>query len=322
MSFIEVGQLIQKHPDLGLNVRAGRQGLDRHLTSLDVNRPGLALAGYYREFATDRIQILGRGEHAYLMDSDADNLARIRAEFFRYPFPAVIFTHDNAPPDLFIQAGDELGVPVLATDLSTHNFIVHFTHCMDEALAPSTAIHGVLIDVFGVGILLMGPSGIGKSETALELVERGHRLVADDIVHIRCMGETELWGAASEIVQHHMELRGVGIINVKDLFGVGAILGRCRIDLVIRLEDWDTNKDYERLGLEEETVEILGVSVPRHLLPVRPGRNVPILIETAAMNHRSKRMGYHAARELSNRINREILKKTRPGADSSEGNPT
>jgi HPr kinase/phosphorylase len=132
------------------------------------------------------------------------------------------------------------------------------------------------------------------------------------------MGETELWGAASEIVQHHMELRGVGIINVKDLFGVGAILGRCRIDLVIRLEDWDTNKDYERLGLEEETVEILGVSVPRHLLPVRPGRNVPILIETAAMNHRSKRMGYHAARELSNRINREILKKTRPGADADE----
>lgn len=309
MSYLEVGQLLRERSELGLELCAGEAGLDRRLTSLDVNRPGLALAGYYREFASDRIQVFGRGESAYLRDCDPENLRRIRAEFFRYSFPAVVFTHSSPPPETFLQAGQELNVPVLITTLSTHNFIVQFTHTMDEALAPQTAIHGVLIDVFGVGILLMGPSGIGKSETALELVERGHRLVADDIVHIRCVGETQLVGQASEIVQHHMELRGVGIINVKDLFGVGAILGRCPLDLVIRLEDWDEEKEYERLGLTEETVDILGVSIPRHLIPVRPGRNVPILIETAAMNHRSKRMGYHAARELSERINREISRK-------------
>ncbi|MBX7057431.1 MAG: HPr(Ser) kinase/phosphatase [Leptospirales bacterium] len=315
MSYIEVGQLLRERPELALELRAGERGLERRLTSLDVNRPGLALAGYYREFASDRIQVFGRGEAAYLRDCDAANLSRVRAEFFRYSFPAIVFTHSSPPPDTFLQAGEEVGIPILQTSLSTHNFIVQFTHVMDESLAPQTAIHGVLIDVFGVGILLMGPSGIGKSETALELVERGHRLVADDIVHIRCIGETELFGQASEIVQHHMELRGVGIINVKDLFGVGAILGRCRLDLVIRLEDWDEAKEYERLGLTEETVDILGVSIPRHLIPVRPGRNVPILIETTAMNHRSKRMGYHAAQELSNRINREIHRKSLRDSD-------
>lgn len=310
MSYIEVARLIQKHKELELEVLAGDAGLDRHLVSIDVNRPGLALAGYYKNFASDRIQVIGRGEFAYLEDMDAEATRRLRAEFFRYPFPGVVFTHHSRPGEPFLKAAEDAGCPVLLTGLSTHNFIVYFTQIMSEALAPSTSIHGVLIDVFGVGILLMGPSGIGKSETALELVERGHRLVADDIVHIRCLGETELIGEASEIVQHHMELRGVGIINVKDLFGVGAILGRCRIDLVIRLEDWDENKEYERLGLEEETVDILGVSIPRTLLPVRPGRNVPILIETTAMNHRSKRMGYHAARELSQRISEEIQRKS------------
>ena len=309
MSYIEAGQLIEKHTDLQLRLLAGAGGVNRHLVSIDVNRPGLALAGFYRNFAADRIQVFGRGETAYLEDCSEADRERIIAEFFRYQHPGLVFTHDNEPPEAFLEAANRTQTPLMTTGLSTHNFIVLFTHYMSEELAPSTSLHGVLIDVFGVGILLMGASGIGKSETALELVERHHRLVADDIVHIRCVGETELVGRASEMIEHHMELRGVGIINVKDLFGVGAILGRCKIDLVIRLEDWDENKDYDRLGLEEETVDILGVSVPRILLPVRPGRNVPILIETAAMNHRSKRMGYHAARELSNRINAHIVEK-------------
>ncbi len=311
MSYIEVGKLLDEklHPGLKLRLLAGEQGTERHLVSIDVNRPGLALAGFYRNFAEDRIQVFGRGETAYIEDcSDADR-ERILDEFFKYRHPGLIFTHGNTPPPAFIEAANATDTPLFATALSTHNFIVQFTHYMGEALAPSTSLHGVLIDVFGVGILLMGASGIGKSETALELVERHHRLVADDIVHIRCVGETELVGRASEVIEHHMELRGVGIINVKDLFGVGAILGQCKINLVIRMEDWDQSKDYDRLGLEEETVDILGVQVPRIHLPVRPGRNVPILIETAAMNHRSKRMGYHAARELSNRINAQIEKK-------------
>ncbi len=310
MSYIEAGELLEKKPELGLQLVAGEGGLGRHLVSIDVNRPGLALAGYYRNFAADRIQVFGRGETAYLEDCNDSDLERIIAEFFRFEHPGLIFTHDKRPPKQFVDASMETSTPLFSTGMTTHNFIVQFTRFMSEELAPSTSLHGVLIDVFGVGILLMGPSGIGKSETALELVERGHRLVADDIVHIRCVDESDLVGMASEVIQHHMELRGVGIINVKDLFGVGAILGRCRINLVIRMEDWDQEKDYERLGLEDEYVDILGVKVPRILLPVRPGRNVPILIETAAMNHRSKRMGYHAARELSQRISRQISEKS------------
>ncbi len=319
MSYIEAGQLLEKHVELELTLEAGQGGIGRHLVSIDVNRPGLALAGFYRNFAQDRIQVFGRGETAYLEDCTAADRERIIAEFFRYPHPGLVFTHGNQPPPEFLEAAESTNTPLMTTNLSTHNFIVLFTQYMSEELAPSTSLHGVLIDVFGVGILLMGSSGIGKSETALELVERHHRLVADDIVHIRCVGETELVGRASEVIEHHMELRGVGIINVKDLFGVGAILGRCKIDLVIRMEDWDQKKDYDRLGIEEETVDILGVQVPRILLPVRPGRNVPILIETAAMNHRSKRMGYHAARELSNRINAQILKKNARKAPGDSG---
>ncbi|MCB1326121.1 MAG: HPr kinase/phosphorylase [Spirochaetales bacterium] len=309
MSYIEVGDLVSQNPELELVLRAGQGGLNRHLVSIDVNRPGLALAGFYRNFAADRIQVFGKGEYAYLVECGQEDQQRIIAEFFKYRFPGLLFTHNNTPPERFLEMAEETSTPVLTTRLSTHQLIVYFTHIMNEALAPSTSIHGVLIDVFGVGILLMGASGIGKSETALELVERGHRLVADDIVHIRCIDETDLIGITSDVIQHHMELRGLGIINVKDLFGVGAIRNRSRIDLVIRLEDWDENKEYERLGLEDEYVDILGVKVPRILLPVRPGRNVPILIETAAMNHRSKQMGFHAARELSGRINREIHRK-------------
>ncbi|MCB1315145.1 MAG: HPr kinase/phosphorylase, partial [Leptospiraceae bacterium] len=291
MSYIEVGDLLNQS-DLELTLKAGEAGLDRHLTSIDVNRPGLALAGFYKNFASDRIQIFGRGEFAYLMESGSEDQSRIIAEFFRYRYPGLVFTHSNIPGERFVAAAEETGTPVFTSSLSTHNFIVHFTHMLEMALAPSTSMHGVLIDVFGVGMLLMGASGIGKSETALELVERGHRLVADDIVQIRCVDETELIGMTSELIQHHMELRGLGIINVKDLFGVGAIRDRSRIDLVMLLEDWDENKEYERLGLEDEFVDILGVKLPRILLPVRPGRNVPILIETAAMNHRSRRMGF------------------------------
>lgn len=314
MSYIELAKLLEERPELELRVVAGSQGLDRHLVTIDVNRPGLALAGFYKNFASDRLQVFGKGEHAYIQEFSGEDVKRIGAEFFHYRFPALIFTHNNEPPPFFVEMADQTGTPLLGTKLSTHAFILHFTRVMTEELAPSTSIHGVLIEVFGVGILLMGASGIGKSETALELVERGHRLVADDIIIVRCIGNTDLYGSASELIQHHMELRGLGIINVKDLFGVGAIRGRKRIELVALLEEWDPAKEYERLGLEEPTVDILGVQVPRLLIPVRPGRNVPVLIETAAMNHRSKRMGYHAARELRDRLNARIAQRKKPGA--------
>ena len=303
MSYIELATLIEKSKELDIQVLTGEENLNRHVTTIDVNRPGLALAGFFKNFAHNRIQVFGRGEAA------PEQSERIRSEFFGYDYPGLIFTHANRPPDYFLETAEKSGTPLMTTGLTTHDFILLFTQIMTQELTPSTSIHGVLIEVFGVGILLMGESGIGKSETALELVERGHRLVADDIVIIKCLGNTTLYGEASEIIRHHMELRGLGIINVKDLFGVGAIRGHKRIELVIGLEEWDPNKEYERLSLDEEHVEILGVKLPRLLIPVRPGRNVPILIETAAMNHRSKKMGYHAARELSNRINDEIHKK-------------
>ena len=289
-----------------LEIHAGKSGLERHVNTIDVNRPGLALAGYYRHFASNRIQIFGKGEFAYLEDRSENEIKAIKADFFKHEYPGLVFTHGNTPPGSFMEMAEKTDTPLLTSRLTTHDFIVRFTRLITEELSPSTSIHGVLIEVFGVGILLMGQSGIGKSETALELVERGHRLVADDIVIIKCVGSTTLYGSASEVIRHHMELRGLGIINVKDLFGVGAIRGHKRIELVIGLEDWDPQKEYERLGIDEQTVEILGVALPRLIIPVRPGRNVPILIETAAMNHRSKKMGYHAARELSDRINRQI----------------
>ncbi|MBI3394247.1 MAG: HPr kinase/phosphorylase [Spirochaetia bacterium] len=317
MSFIELSKLIDQEPDLQLTVAAGEVGLDRHLVTIDVNRPGLALAGFFKNFASDRIQVFGKGEHSYLQDCATEDLRRIGAEFFHYKFPALVFTHGNEPPEFFHEMAAKTGTPLLKTVLSTHNFIVHFTRVMTEELAPSTSIHGVLVEVFGVGILLMGASGIGKSETALELVERGHRLVADDIIIVKCINNTSLYGQASQIIQHSMELRGLGIINVKDLFGVGALRGRKRIELVILIEDWDPKKEYERLGLEDQTVDILGVRVQRLLVPVRPGRNIPILVETAAMNYRSKAMGYHAARELRDRINARIKTRKTPGTENT-----
>lgn len=310
MTSIKVAELIAKAPELELKVLAGAGGLDREIVTVDVNRPGLALAGFYQNLAADRIQVFGRGEFAYLQECGIDRQNTIKDEFFEYPFPALVFTHGNDPVDCFIEMANEMDTPILSTPLTTHKFIIHYWRFMSEELAPSTSVHGVLIEVYGVGILLKGASGIGKSETALELVERGHRLVADDMVHIKCIGDADLYGFSSDIIRYHMELRGLGIINVKDLFGVGAIRRRKRIELMVYLEDWNPTKEYERLGLDEDTVEILGIQIPRLLIPVRPGRNIPILIETAAMNHRSKKMGYHAARELTRRINEEIQKKT------------
>jgi len=310
VSYFEVSALVS-NPDLQLRVIAGEAGLNRHIVTTDVNRPGLALAGFYNSLATDRVQVFGKGEQAFLQECSTDQEERILAEFFRYKFPALIFSHGAIPPDCFLDMANKTATPILVSSDTTHDLIVNYTKVITEELAPSTSIHGVLIEVFGVGILLMGASGIGKSETALELVERGHRLVVDDIVRLKCIRGTTLYGYTSPIIQHHMELRGIGIINVKDLFGVGAIRPSVRLELVTLLEDWDPEKEYERLGLTEETVDILGVRLPRLLIPVRPGRNVPILIETAAMNHRLKKMGYHAARELSDRIAGEIQKKSK-----------
>lgn len=302
---IELSRLVSQYPELHLTALAGRQGLDQVVANPDINRPGLALAGYFKSFAADRIQVFGRGEHAYLLDQSPEQLQALLKDFFSFRFPGLVFTHGNTPPEEFLSAAEASATSILSTDLRTTDFIPRYERIIQDTLAPRTTLHGVFVDVFGVGIMLMGQSGIGKSETALELIERGHRLIADDVVNLYFSGN-ELIGTSNAIIQYHMELRGIGIINVKDLFGIGAIRPRARLELVIHLEDWDPEKDYERLGLDEPTDEILGSEVPRMLIPVRPGRNIPILVETAAMNHRSKKMGYHAARELSQRIHDQI----------------
>tara|TARA_Y100001937_G_scaffold122287_2_gene182542 strand:+ start:68602 stop:69639 length:1038 start_codon:yes stop_codon:yes gene_type:complete len=313
---MEPGRLLE-FPELGLRILAGEEGLSRQIRNEDVNRPGLALAGFYRNFAHDRLQVFGQGEFAYLMDCGGEVENRIKEEFFNYEFPALVFTHGNQPPSCFLEKANHCSIPLLQTTLSTHDFILNFNRIITRALAPQTSIHGVLIEVFGLGVLLLGPSGIGKSETALELIERGHRLVADDMVHIRHMGKGELVGESDPMIEHHMELRGIGIVNIKDLFGVGAIRKKVQVDLVVFLEDWNEEKEYDRLGIDEQTMDILDVSIPSITLPLRPGRNIPILVETASMNHRSRRMGFHAARSLSERIHTRIAEQV--GQDPEKG---
>lgn len=320
MSSLESGKLLE-YPELGLRILAGENGLYREIHNEDVNRPGLALAGFYRNFAHDRLQVFGQGEYAYLTDCGDQVEDRIKEEFFQYEFPALVFTHANQPPACFIEKANQLDIPLLQTTLTTHDFILNFNRFITRALAPRTSRHGVLIEVFGLGVLLLGPSGIGKSETALELIERGHRLVADDMVHIRHMGRGELIGESDPMIEHHMELRGIGIVNIKDLFGVGAIRKKVQVDLVVFLEDWNEEKEYDRLGIDEETMEILGVAIPSITLPLRPGRNIPILVETASMNHRSRRMGFHAARSLSERIHTRISEQIVPDPGSTPSFP-
>ena len=280
---------------------------------------GLALAGFLKNFANDRIQVFGKGEFAYLDERNENELQKIAEDLFSYQIPGVVFTHANHPFPIFQKEASKRAIPILMTDLSTHDFILRFTQIMSEALAPRTFIHGGLIDVFGVGILIMGPSGIGKSETALELIERGHRLVTDDIVEVICLGETGLYGTTNQTIRYYMELRGLGIINIKDLFGTASIRSRYSIDLAICLEEWKQGKEYERLGMDQKEIDILGVKVPQLLVPVRPGRNLPVLIETAAVNHRSQEMGFHSAQSLNEDIIHEIQRKKKLLTKDEEG---
>jgi HPr kinase/phosphorylase len=288
---------------LDLRCIGGRKGLSREITTPDLNRPGLALSGYYESFAWNRLQIFGRGENAYLKMLDeagrTDNLQKL----FAYPMPCCIFTHNLAPGKSFYAAAEAADCPILQTDLASSEFSSRVIRVLSDIFAPQTTIHGVLVEVYGIGILLIGDSGVGKSETALELIERGHRLVADDVVDIRCVNGSILMGqGANKVIGHHMEIRGLGIINITHLFGVGAIRDKKQVQLVCNLEEWDSNKVYDRIGTEELTTEILGVRVAKLEIPVKPGRNIPIIVETAAMNERLKKMGYHSAKEFNQNV--------------------
>lgn len=280
----------------------------RKIESSDVNRPALQLTGYFEHFEETRVEIIGNVEYAYLQQvTDDEKKARYK-EFLKYDIPCVIFCRDLEPDEIFLEEAKKNNVPVLGTSRSTSEFTAELIYTLGEYLAPCISIHGVLVDVYGEGILITGESGIGKSEAALELIRRGHRLVTDDVVEIRKINEHTLIGTSPEITRHFIELRGIGIIDVKTLYGVECVKEKQQIDLVIKLEDWKKDAEYDRLGLEEEYIEYLGNKVVCHSLPIRPGRNLAVICETAAVNHRQKKMGYNAAQELYRRVQANLTK--------------
>lgn len=274
----------------------------RTIRTAEVNRPGLELAGFFEHFAGDRIQVMGNVETSYLKSRPDMEKKRLYPEFLGSGIPCIIFTRGNQPEQLLLDVAEEYQVPILGTEMGTSQFLSKAISYLSHKLAPAISIHGVLVDVYGEGVLIMGESGIGKSEAALELIRRGHRLVTDDVVEIRRVDEDTLIGTSPEITRHFIELRGIGIVDVKTLFGVECVKESQKIDLVIKLEEWDPEKTYDRLGMEEEFTEILGLELPCHSIPIRPGRNLAVICESAAVNFRQKKMGYNAAHELYRRV--------------------
>ncbi|MBO5099763.1 MAG: HPr kinase/phosphorylase [Treponema sp.] len=294
---------LKGHNSLNLRCLAGRKGLSRSISVPDINRPGLALSGFYDSFAYQRVQIFGRGERAYLSKLYEENRTATIEKLFTYNIPCAVFTHSLVPESIFLEIAEKSGCPILQTDLESTEFSTRLLRLFSSVFAKKKTLHGVLLEVYGVGTLLTGHSGVGKSECALELVERGHRLVADDIVEIRCVnGNSVLGQGANNLISHHMEIRGLGIINVTQLYGVGSIRDQKEVQLVIKLEEWDQNKIYDRLGTDQLSTDLLGVKVPTLEIPVKPGRNLPIIIEAAAMNERLKYMGYNSARDFNQNI--------------------
>ncbi len=274
----------------------------------DINRPALQLTGFFDHFPTDRVQVIGYVEYTYLKGMEEERKKYIYGEILSKKVPCIIFCRDLQPDDILLELANKHEVPILVTGTTTSAFMAEIIRWLNVELAPCISIHGVLVDVYGEGVLIMGESGIGKSEAALELIKRGHRLVTDDVVEIRKVSDETLIGTAPDITRHFIELRGIGIIDVKTLFGVESVKETQGIDMVIKLEDWNKDREYDRLGLEEQYTEFLGNKVVCHSIPIRPGRNLAIIVESAAVNHRQKKMGYNAAQELYRRVQANLGK--------------
>lgn len=275
----------------------------------DINRPALQMAGYFEHFEETRLQVIGFVEYTYMEGLPLARQKEIFTRLLSYDIPAIIFSRELQPSPLFKEIALAHNIPLFSTKKATSTFMAEIIRWLNVMLAPCISVHGVLVDVFGEGVLITGESGIGKSEAALELIKRGHRLVTDDAVEIRKVSDDTLVGSAPDITKHFIELRGIGIIDVKTLFGVSSVKDTQNIDLVIRLEDWDKEKEYDRLGLEEEYTEYLGNKVVCHNIPIRPGRNLAVICESAAINHRQKKMGYNAAQELYRRVQESLTKR-------------
>lgn len=272
----------------------------------EVNRPGLALAGFYEVFDADRIQLIGKAETRYLQSLEPSTKRVMLQNFVDAQPVAILYTTGLPVDDALVERAKKRQVPVLRTPIKTSPIMSSLIAALNNHLAPRITRHGGLVEVYGEGILLLGDSGVGKSETAIELIKRGHRLIADDAVEIKRVSEKTLVGSAPEMIRHYVELRGIGIVDVRRLFGMGAIKDTERIDLVIQLENWVEGKMYERFGMEEETINILGINIPSVTVPVRPGRNLSIIVEIAAMNNRQKRMGYNTALEFNKKLMKQM----------------
>lgn len=300
MALISLQSIIQ---EFSLEIIAEYGGLDEIMISVaDVTRPGLQLAGHFDHFGPDRIQVLGNMETAYLEQLDSNERQQRLDALFEKGIPCLILTRNHITMPQLIECSRKYKIPVLRTDETTAAFISSMVKYLNVELAPRTSLHGVLVEVYGEGILILGDSGVGKSETALEIVKRGHRLIADDLVEVRKVSDKTLLGRSPEIIRHLIEIRGIGILDVKELFGVSAVKMQENVDFVINLELWDEKKNYERLGVHEESTEILGIDVPSLTIPVAPGRNLAIIVEVAAINFRQKKMGYNAAKALTDRV--------------------
>ena len=311
MPFLDVGTLLkEKSEDLKLELLAGRSGLGRKITVADINRPGLAFTGYFEHFPYERTQVIGISEYTYLSSLPGERQLELLRQIFSHKnATCCILTRGLKPSEFMVKAFSDLEVPLIKTTLNSSSFIGDLIHYLDGKLAPSIKLHGVLTNVYGLGVLIMGKAGIGKSECALELVKRGHMLVADDIVDIKKKSGRILVGSGLEITKHLIEVRGVGIIDVKSLFGIGNILDESLIEMVIRLEEWESVKKYERVGIDEYFADILGVTVPEVTIPVGPGRNLAVLVETASLNQRLKNKGHFTAKDLSGRLQEIIASK-------------
>ena len=320
MKGVELKKMIQelnlynKTPDIDISAK--------RINTPEINRPALQLTGYLEHFANERVQIIGYVEYTYLLHLQREEKVKAFERFVSSKIPCVVFTTMTEPDEDMLNLAHKYDVPILVTRNTTSAFMAEIIRWLGVQLAPCISIHGVLVDVYGEGVLIMGESGIGKSEAALELIKRGHRLVSDDVVEIRRVSDVTLVGSAPDITRHFIELRGIGIIDVKTLFGVidvktlfgvESVKNTQSIDLVIKLEEWNRDKEYDRLGMEEEYTEFLGNKVVCHSLPIRPGRNLAVIVEAAAVNHRQKKMGYNAAQELYRRVQENMMKKREEG---------
>ena len=307
MASIKLEQIIEKMKLINLTPELDLSKIK--IKQPDINRPALQLAGYFEQFEATRLQIIGFVEYTYMGALPQERQREIYTRLLSCEIPAFVFCRELRPNELFMEIAMEYKVPLLMTKKATSAFMAEIIRWLNVKLAPCISVHGVLVDIYGEGVLITGESGIGKSEAALELIQRGHRLVADDAVEIRKVSDDTLVGSAPDITKHFIELRGIGIVDVKTLFGVSNVKDTQNIDLVICLEDWDKEKEYDRLGLEEEYTEYLGNKVVCHNIPIRPGRNLAIICESAAINHRQKKMGYNAAQELYRRVQESLAKR-------------